>query len=86
MVNVEAERDHVDATGNTPDRIAGGPEPPALDRSSVDTGSTSTAVERNSGDSIRARKSIVGGEKERAEVLAAVKKGILKSSYLNPFP
>jgi hypothetical protein len=37
-------------------------------------------------DSSRARKSIMGGEKERAEVLAAVRKGILKSMFSSPPP
>jgi hypothetical protein len=76
---VEAEREKVNVNVNPHDQAGGGTGFPRLERNSVDAavnvtdrlGSSST---ENSG----ARRSIVGGEKERAEVLAAVKKGILK--------
>ncbi|PYH90023.1 hypothetical protein BO71DRAFT_93256 [Aspergillus ellipticus CBS 707.79] len=35
-------------------------------------------------DKTQSRKSIVGGDKERAEILAAVRKGILKKTYSDP--
>lgn len=76
MVTVEAERDRVNVNLNPHDQAGGGTGFPKLERNSIDTklsfdsGTVST-------DS-RSRRSIVGGEKERAEVLAAVKKGILK--------
>ncbi|RMZ82714.1 hypothetical protein DV738_g1526, partial [Chaetothyriales sp. CBS 135597] len=53
-----------------------------LDRDSIDTAKFSVDSATLSSDS-RSRRSIVGGERERAEVLAAVKKGILKRSDSN---
>ena len=76
MVTVEAEREKVNVNVNPHDQAGGGTGFPRLERNSidakhsVDSGTVST-------DS-RSRRSIVGGERERAEVLAAVKKGILK--------
>lgn len=84
MVTVEAERERVNVNANPHSQQAGGTGFPHLENNSVDAtnladnipsdrlGSSST---ENSG----ARKSIVGGEKERAEVLATIRKGILKS-------
>ena len=82
MVTVEAEREKVNVNADPHDQVGGGTGYPRLERNSVDAahraivatdrlGSSST---ENSG----ARRSIVGGERERAEVLAAVKRGILK--------
>ncbi|EGE80592.1 hypothetical protein BDDG_03533 [Blastomyces dermatitidis ATCC 18188] len=90
IVNVEAERGNgQQASNNTAleegndinnDNEPGAP-PSAKGRSSVESGSTATGGDHSSTDSIKvARKSILGGEKERAEVLAAVRKGILKRS------
>lgn len=84
MVTVEAERERVNVNANPHSQQAGGTGFPHLENNSVDTmnvpenlpsdrlGSSGT---ENSG----ARKSIVGGERERAEVLATIRKGILKS-------
>lgn len=80
MVTVEAETQRVNVNAE-PQR---GDDFPHLERNSLDvtqvpemkherTGSSDTS---NSGT----RKSIVGGDRERAEVLAAVRKGILKRS------
>ncbi|OAX77302.1 hypothetical protein ACJ72_08402 [Emergomyces africanus] len=91
MVNVEAERDNATAAhNNAPDQVNNNSinnndepaaPPSALGRTSVETGSTDTGGEQSSPDSVKAgRKSIMGGERERAEVLAAVRKGILKRS------
>jgi hypothetical protein len=80
MVTVEAEREKVNVNANPHDQVGGGTGYPRLERNSIDAavnerlGSSGT---ENSG----ARRSIVGGEKERAEVLAAVKKGILKRKF-----
>ena len=78
MVTVEAERQKVNINANPADQTGGGTGFPKLERNSVDASrsvlDTRASDERN--DSMR--KSIVGSEKERAEVLAAVKKGILK--------
>ena len=90
MVTVEAEREKVNVNPNPHDQAGGGTGFPKLERNSMDAASmapepTPTVVDR---DGPRGRRSIVGGEDERAKVLAAVKKGILKrklccSSYLD---
>ncbi|SLM41356.1 hypothetical protein LPUS_12340 [Lasallia pustulata] len=82
MVTVEAERERVNVNVDPHDQIGGGTGFPKLERNSLDSASvitdpTSSHHDR-SFDNARPRRSIVGGEKERAEVLAAVKKGILK--------
>jgi hypothetical protein len=76
MVTVEAEREKVNINLNPHDQVGGGTGFPKLERNSIDAG-TSVDTGRPSNDA-RSRRSIVGGERERAEVLAAVKKGILK--------
>ena len=83
MVTVEAEREKVNVNLDPHDQVGGGTGFPKLERNSLDTASVSTiepalSLTDKSCDSARSRRSIVGGEKERAEVLAAVKKGILK--------
>ena len=87
MVTVEAEREKVNVNVNPHDQPGGGTGFPKLERNSMDT--TSVAQESINSFADRdgsARRSIVGGERERAEVLAAVKKGILKRkpSYVVP--
>ncbi|GAB7344283.1 hypothetical protein MBLNU457_2156t2 [Dothideomycetes sp. NU457] len=80
MVTVEAERQKVNVNANPADQLGGGTGFPKLERNSVDatqyTNSRPSSHDRT--DSMR--RSIVGSEKERAEVLAAVRKGILKRS------
>jgi hypothetical protein len=80
MVTVEAEREKVNVNANPHDQVGGGTGFPKLERNSLDAVSVSPelAPAFNDRDSPQSRRSIVGGEKERAEVLAAVKKGILK--------
>ena len=69
MVTVEAERERANIDIYAQDQA--GSERNSIDaKNSVDSGSMSNET--------RSRRSIVGGERERAEVLAAVKKGILK--------
>jgi hypothetical protein len=89
MVTVEAERERVNVNVDPHDQAGGGTGYPKLERNSLDaTGVTSTVFTqgtlREDDDDmvnpVRSRKSIIGGELERAEVLAAVKKGILKRS------
>lgn len=79
MVTVEAERErvHVNAEPNSPD---GGTDYPRLERNSIDAGNELNHERSGSSgtDNSNPRKSIVGGDRERAEVLAAVRKGILK--------
>lgn len=71
IVNIEAEKKGVAANPDVQAQLGGGPVLPALDGASTDTSRTGSLREAS-------RKSIVGGERERAEVLAAVRKGILK--------
>jgi hypothetical protein len=76
MVTVEAEREKVNINLNPHDQPGGGTGFPKLERNSIDA-NNSVDSGRISNET-RSRRSIVGGERERAEVLAAVKKGILK--------
>ena len=88
MVTVEAEREKVNVNANPHDQIGGGTGYPRLERNSIDAAAASREISERLGSSgtetSSARRSIVGGEKERAEVLAAVKKGILKRTLLTP--
>ncbi|PHH93265.1 hypothetical protein CDD83_8776 [Cordyceps sp. RAO-2017] len=84
MITVEAETQRVNVTAD-PALANGGTGFPHLERNSLDAAQVvpEMAPERlgSSGtDRSASRKSIVGGDKERAEVLAAVRKGILKRS------
>ncbi|GKT88377.1 LOW QUALITY PROTEIN: protein BNI4 [Colletotrichum tofieldiae] len=79
MITVEAERVNVNADPRT--QNGGGTGFPHLERNSLDISNTPSMVSERAGSSgtdSAGRKSIVGGDKERAEVLAAVRKGILK--------
>ena len=82
MVTVEAEREKVNVNANPHDHVGGGTGFPKLERNSVETGVEPVVAAPEYIEIPRLRRSIVGGEKERAEVLAAVKKGILKRMYL----
>ncbi|KAK8090188.1 hypothetical protein PG997_005149 [Apiospora hydei] len=96
MITVEAERERVNINSNGDlDQTAGGTGFPRLERNSIDathldvTHSDSLKSDRlgSSGtDNSTARKSIVGGDKERAEVLATIRKGILKTRSNSPSP
>ncbi|KAF2216202.1 hypothetical protein CERZMDRAFT_64653 [Cercospora zeae-maydis SCOH1-5] len=82
MVSVEAERQKVNVDAHPAEKhgITGFPK---LERNSIDAannmGAPSTRGSGDRSDSF-SRRSIVGSDKDRAEVLAAVKKGILKRS------
>lgn len=83
MVTVEAERERVNVNAEPNPDNGGGTGFPRLERNSMDAsnvaGRSSPERSGSSGtDNSNSRKSIVGGDKERAEVLAAVRKGILK--------
>lgn len=85
MVTVEAEREKVNVNANPHDQTGGGTGYPRLERNSIDASLSTPALptdrlDSSSTDNSGTRRSIVGGEMERAEVLAAVKKGILKRS------
>lgn len=86
MVTVEAEREKVNVNADPHDQAGGGTGFPKLERNSLDAaaisrGERSSSVTARQNDPARGRSTILGGEKERAEVLAAVKKGILKREY-----
>ncbi|KAL8730726.1 MAG: hypothetical protein Q9181_004577 [Wetmoreana brouardii] len=84
MVTVEAEREKVNVNVDPHDQAGGGTGFPKLERNSLDAARIGTdqasSIRERSFDGAGSRRSIVGGERERAEVLAAVKKGILKRS------
>lgn len=83
MITVEAETQRVSVTVDS-SAANGGTGFPHLERNSLDAAQVAEmAPERLSSsgtDQSAPRKSVVGGDKERAEVLAAVRKGILKNS------
>ena len=87
MVTVEAEREKVNVNANPHDQVGGGTGYPKLERNSLDTARVATPEVPGSSHSNKptteswSRKSIVGGERERAEVLSSMKKGILKSMF-----
>ncbi|KAL1628305.1 bud neck involved protein [Diplodia seriata] len=78
MVNVEAEREKVNVNASPAEQAGGGTGFPKLERNSLEVASVSERPS-STGNADASRKSIMGGERERAEVLAAVRKGILKS-------
>ncbi|KAI1324850.1 hypothetical protein F5Y16DRAFT_285700 [Xylariaceae sp. FL0255] len=91
MVTVEAERDRVNVTTNAELPQTNGTGFPHLERNSMDATRNSEAANADrlnstSTENSSARKSIVGGEKERAEVLATIRKGILKTRSNSPTP
>jgi hypothetical protein len=76
MVTVEAEREKVNVNLDPHDQPGGGTGFPKLERNSIDAKRSTDSTTLSS--DTRSRRSIAGGDRERAEVLAAVKKGILK--------
>jgi hypothetical protein len=75
VVNIEAERKMVIANPAPHDQSGGGTVFPKIQTAKTPV---PLVLEHSSNEANNGRKSIVGGERERAEVLAAVKKGILK--------
>lgn len=89
MVTVEAERERVNVNPDPNPNNGGGTGFPRLERNSMDAtnaadGMTPERAGSSGTDNSNSRKSIVGGDRERAEVLAAVRKGILKRRLLSP--
>ncbi|QIW96168.1 hypothetical protein AMS68_001686 [Peltaster fructicola] len=81
MVTVEAERHRVNVNADPAERAGGGTGYPKLEQNSLDAPiRPSTRGSADGTESAASRRSIVGSDKDRAEVLAAVKKGILKRS------
>lgn len=84
MITVEAEAQRVNVTAD-PHAANGGTGFPRLERNSIDAAHVPEIGDERLGSSAgEQRKSIVGGDKERAEVLAAVRKGILKRKCQRP--
>lgn len=87
MVTVEAEREKVNVNVDPHDQRGGGTGYPKLERNSLDAASSQGRQSSSRGESVNnnawSRKSIIGGDQERAEILATVKRGILKRTYLN---
>lgn len=81
MITVEAERERVNVNSNGDLGSKPATGFPHLERNSMDASDAVHGDDRlgSSGTDSNARKSIVGGERERAEVLGAIRKGILKS-------
>lgn len=78
MVTVEAEREKVNVNVNPHDQPGGGTGFPKLERNSLEATCITQEAGQSTADETASRRSIVGGERERAEVLATIKKGILK--------
>ncbi|TLS29290.1 hypothetical protein PpBr36_00494 [Pyricularia pennisetigena] len=83
MITAEAEREKVNVTPNPRDQAGGGVGFPRLERNSIDASKVDGAIPDHLGvqigDQPSSRRSIIGGDKERAEALASVRtKGILK--------
>ncbi|KAF1998411.1 hypothetical protein P154DRAFT_577996 [Amniculicola lignicola CBS 123094] len=85
MVTVEAERQKVNVNVDPHDQTGGGTGYPRLERNSLDAARSAPELgppSLSAQDSYN-RKSIVGGDRERAEVLSSMKKGILKRHGTN---
>ncbi|EMC92196.1 hypothetical protein BAUCODRAFT_78517 [Baudoinia panamericana UAMH 10762] len=91
MVTVEAERQKVNVNADPAEKAGGATGFPRLERNSIDAASAAATATATGGAPAEARgsadgsdslsrRSIVGSEKDRADVLAAVRKGILKRS------
>lgn len=82
-VTVEAESQRVNVNVDPHDQPGGGTGFPKLERNSVDAAprphlGRPSSARHGPSDSVSSRKSVIAGDRERQEVLAAVKKGILK--------
>ncbi|KAI0202207.1 hypothetical protein F4808DRAFT_82720 [Astrocystis sublimbata] len=90
MVTVEAERDRVNVTTNAELTQTPGTGFPHLERNSIDASKNTESLNSDlldaSSENSGARKSIIGSERERAEVLATIRKGILKTRSNSPTP
>ncbi|KAF2874086.1 hypothetical protein BDV95DRAFT_488473 [Massariosphaeria phaeospora] len=83
MVTVEAERQKVNVNLDPHEQTGGGTGYPRLERNSIDAGRNGDVHSLSPAADPLSRKSIVGGERERAEVLSSIKRGILKRSGTN---
>ena len=82
LVTVEAERQKVNVNADPHSQIGGGTGYPRLERNSIDAGRSAELVNPSiSTNDSMSRKSIVGSDRDRAEILSSMKKGILKRKY-----
>lgn len=85
LVTVEAETHRVNVNADPHEQPGGGTGYPKLERNSMEAASRTATPERPASSQENreswSRRSIIGGERERAEVLAAVRKGILKRMH-----
>lgn len=84
LVTVEAERHKVNVNAHPNEQVGGGTGYPRLERNSIDAGRSAEIVNPlvSLGEPAT-RKSIVGSDRDRAEVLSSMKKGILKRTGTN---
>lgn len=86
MVTVEAEREKVNVNVDPHDHAGGGTGYPKLERNSIEAASVSneisTAAQHVFNDNYKPRANISVGDRDRAEVLTPVKKGILKRMFV----
>jgi len=84
LVTVEAERQKVNVNAKPNEQTGGGTGYPRLERNSIDAGRSAEIVNPSiQGGEAVSRKSIVGNDRDRAEVLSSMKKGILKRAGTN---
>ncbi|KGO39515.1 hypothetical protein PEXP_049300 [Penicillium expansum] len=81
VVNVEAERENVTVNPDAADLSRGATVFPKVEGNASEMRRSASIRERAAAENSQARKSIVGGDRERAEILAAVRKGILKKTH-----
>ncbi|KGO74869.1 hypothetical protein PITC_043700 [Penicillium italicum] len=81
VVNVEAEREIVAVKPDPADLARGATVFPKVEDNASEMRRSASIRERAAAENSQARKSIVGGDRERAEILAAVRKGILKKTH-----
>ncbi|CAG8013161.1 unnamed protein product [Penicillium nalgiovense] len=81
VVNVEAERESVAVNPDPAELPRGATVFPKVEGNASEVRRSASIRERAASENSQSRKSIVGGDRERAEILAAVRKGILKKTH-----
>ncbi|KAJ5362041.1 hypothetical protein N7541_002885 [Penicillium brevicompactum] len=81
VVNVEAERESVAVNPDPADLPRGATVFPKVEGNAAEIRRSTSIRERAASENLQSRKSIVGGDQERAEILAGLRKGILKKTH-----
>lgn len=82
VINVEADRESVTVNPDPQDMPRGGTVFPKVEHGSeIQRSASIREAERANAESARSRKSIVGGDQERAEALSSIRRGILKKTH-----